>query len=238
MTGARTAGVACFLAVLSLLLGSAPLHAKEEPLIDKEDQKVMSTETFLNAHPDMKYRAEGWLAYDEGRHGDALEHFTRAASFGDKLSQAMLAEMAWNGVGQPVDRPLGYAWADLAAERGYRQFVVLREQYWKQLSEDERVRAVEIGQPLLEKYAHAVTAPALAEVLRNGRGWHSRGRLKRKPDVRVPGPYGLPTDIRGHDFFAEKFWNPKRYQEWVDEVWTDPPRENVEVGAPATIGVK
>jgi len=230
---------AFLLAVLSFLVAvSVPLHASEEPLIDKEDQKVMSSQTFLNAHPDMKYRTEGWLAYDEGRYEDALEKFTKAAGFGDKLSQAMLAEMAWKGIGQPVDRSLGYAWADISAERGYRQLVALREQYWKQLSEDERVRAMEIGQPLMEKYAHAVTGPALAKVIRNGRGWQNRGRLKRKLDVIVPGPYGMQTYIRGHDFYAEKFWNPKQYQEWVDEVWTDPPKENVDVGAPATIGVK
>lgn len=231
---------ACVLAILSLLVaGCVHPHAKEAPLIDKEDQKVMSTATFLNAHPDMKYRTEGWLAYDEGRYEDALEHFTTAASFGDKLSQAMLAEMAWEGVGQPVDRALGYAWADISAERGYRQFVALREQYWAQLSEEERVRAVEIGRPLLEKYAHAVTWPAMTKVLRNARGWHSRGRLKINPDtVRVPGPYGLPTDIRGNDFYAAKFWNAEKYQQWVDQIWIDPPRENVDVGAPTTIRVK
>ena len=103
-----------FIAGLFLLV-SGHLLAGEEPLIDTEDQKVMSSRSFLEAHPDMKYRTEGWLAYDEGRYEDARKLFTKAAGFGDKLSQAMLAEMAWKGIGQPVDRPLAYAWADISA---------------------------------------------------------------------------------------------------------------------------
>ena len=146
--------------------------------------------------------------------------------------------MAWKGIGQPVDRPLGYAWADISAERGYRQFVALREQYWRQLSDAERMRAIEIGQPLLDKYTHAVTGAALKKELRKARRYMISGRINRGADVVVPGPYGMATVIRGHDFYAEKFWNAGRYQEWVDEVWTDPPRENVDVGAPITIGAE
>mgnify|MGYP002652698796 CR=1 FL=1 len=226
-----------FIAGLFLLV-SGHLLAGEEPLIDTEEQKVMSSRSFLEAHPDMKYRTEGWLAYDEGRYEDARKLFTKAAGFGDKLSQAMLAEMAWKGIGQPVDRPLGYAWADISAERGYRQFVALREQYWRQLSDAERMRAIEIGQPLLDKYTHAVTGAALKKELRKARRYMISGRINRGADVVVPGPYGMATVIRGHDFYAEKFWNAGRYQEWVDEVWTDPPRENVDVGAPITIGAE
>ena len=228
-----------FIAVLFLLVsGSDPLLAKEEPLIDKEDQKVMSSRGFLEAHPDMKYRTQGWLSYDEGDYAAARNFFTKAAGFGDKLSQAMLAEMAWKGIGQPVDRPLAYAWADISAERGYWQLVALREQYWSELSEEERARAIEIGQPLLEQYTQAVTGPALKKELRKARRYMISGRINRGANVVVPGPYGMATVIRGHDFYAEKFWNAERYQEWIDDVWTDPPKENVDVGAPITIGVK
>ncbi|UWX04668.1 hypothetical protein H1235_08470 [Pseudoxanthomonas sp. NC8] len=63
----------------------------------------------MDAHPDLKYRSEGWLAFHGGRFEEAIAHFTRAASFGDKPSQAMLAEMAWKGQGKAVDRALAYA---------------------------------------------------------------------------------------------------------------------------------
>ena len=114
----------------------------------------------------------------------------------------------------------------------------MREQYWSELSEEERARAIEIGQPLLEQYTQAVTGPALKKELRKARRYMISGRINRGANVVVPGPYGMATVIRGHDFYAEKFWNAERYQEWIDDVWTDPPKENVDVGAPITIGVK
>jgi hypothetical protein len=228
------------LIVLGLLgtVAAPALAGAPDAAIDRDDQRVMSTDAFLNAHPDMKYRREGWLAFDAGRYPEAIGHFTRAAGFGDKISQAMLAEMAWKGQGQPANRPLGYAWADLAAERGYRQFVALREQYWAQLTAEERVAAIAAGRTLLPVYSHDVTRVALAQHLRKARWTMVSGRINRSAEVRVPGPGVLWTPIRGHDFYAEKFWNPARYQEWTDAVWTDPPRENVEVGAPVQVDGK
>lgn len=220
--------------VLGMAAGAVPAR-DDAPLIDREDQKVMSTIAFLDAHPDLKYRREGWLAFDAGDHAAAIGHFREAARFGDKISQAMLAEMAWKGLGQPVDRPLGYAWADLAAERGYRQFVALREQYWAKLTAHERERAIEVGQPLLPVYSQEATQATMEKHLRKARRYMIAGRVSRGGDVYVPGPGGQWTRIRGHDFYAEKFWNPQWYQEWTDQVWKDPPTENVDVGEPVTV---
>ncbi|GAB3505325.1 sel1 repeat family protein [Pseudoxanthomonas daejeonensis] len=217
-------------------VASGVAHAgSDDASIDRDDQQVMSTIAFLDAHPDLKYRREGWLAFEAGDYATAIGHFTKAARFGDKMSQAMLAEMAWKGQGQTVDRPLGYAWADLAAERGYRQFVALREHYWGQLTPQERERAIEVGQPLLPLYSQEVTQVTMSKHLRKARRYMIAGRVSRGGDVYVPGVGGLWTKIRGHDFYAEKFWNPQRYQEWTDQVWKDPPRENVDVGEPTTI---
>jgi TPR repeat protein len=229
----------CTTALIILgLLGTvvAPALADgPDAAVDRNDQLVMSTDAFLNAHPDMKYRREGWLAFEAGQYPEAIAHFTRAASFGDKISQAMLAEMAWKGQGQPANRPLGYAWADLAAERGYRQFVALREQYWAQLDAGERAAAIAAGQQLLPVYSHDVTRAVLEKHLRKARRTMISGRVNRGGDVYVPGVGGQWTRIRGHDFYAEKFWNPAWYQEWTDAVWTDPPEENVDVGAPEQV---
>jgi hypothetical protein len=220
-----------------VLLGTGLAHADNpDPTIDRNDQIVMSTDAFLSAHPDMKYRREGWLAFEAGQYPQAIAHFTEAARFGDKMSQAMLAEMAWKGQGQAVNRPLGYAWADLAAERGYRQFVALREQYWAQLTAEEQATAIKVGQPLLPVYSQAVTQVALDKHLRKARRYMTSGRVNRGGEVSVPGPGGSWTNIRGHDFYAEKFWNPEWYQEWTDAIWTDPPKENVDVGAPSPVG--
>jgi hypothetical protein len=222
-------------AALVLLACVASAQATEEPVIDAQDQQVMSTDAFLSAHPDMKYRIEGWNAYTEGDFELARTLFLKAAAYGDKPSQGLLAEMAWKGQGQPVDRPTAYAWADLSAERGYRDFVALREQYWRQLSKEERVRAIAVGQPLLATYADAVTGRKLTRFLRRQRFGMISYRPRKDVTVLVPGRGGLYTQIRGHDFYASKFWEPAKYREWVDAVWTDPPRENVDVGEPSAI---
>lgn len=220
-----------FLLSLSLALAPAPAHAGDNPAtLDREDQAVMASRTFLQGHPDLKYRTEGFLAWDEGRLEEARGHFLKAAEHADKPAQAVLAEMAWKGIGTPVDRAMGYVWADLAAERGYRQFVAQRERYWAQLDEAGRARALEAGTAVLAHYGDAAAKPRLARQMRRAQQGMIRTVRRKDITVRVPGRGGLPTEIRGHDFYADKFWQPEQYFAWVDAVWKDPPAEHVEVG--------
>ena len=223
------------LAIAAMLAAMPVAQGMEATPVDAEDVKVMSSEAFLRAHPDMKHRSEGWKAYTDADFELARTHFLKAAAYGDKPSQGMLAEMAWKGQGQPEDRPTAYAWADIAAERGYRHFVAQREFYWRELSEHEQARALELGQPLLAEYRDDVARPRLARHLRRARFHMIGGRPRRDATVVVPGPDGLPMRIRGHDFYAEKFWQPAAYQAWVDQVWTDPPEQNVDVGDPERV---
>ena len=94
---------------------------------------VISSESFLAAHPDLNNRHRGMQAYEAGRYPEAMSYFRRGARYADKASQAMVAEMLWKGEGGPRDPALAYAWMDLAAERGYPGFTVMRERYWAQL---------------------------------------------------------------------------------------------------------
>ena len=219
------------LLTISMALAASPTHAQKDlGAIDRDDQVVLASEGFLNAHPDMKFRTEGFLAYQDGRFAEARSHFLRAAEFADKPAQAMLAEMAWKGIGQPPDRSIGYVWADIAAERGYRQFVILRERYLSELDATERARAVEEGAAFMQRYGDASAQYRLVKHLQRARRLMISGRARKDVDVWVPGPYGLRTQIRGHDFYASKFWEPEQYFMWVDAVWKNPPIENVEVG--------
>ncbi|MGH8060907.1 MAG: sel1 repeat family protein [Pseudoxanthomonas sp.] len=200
--------------------------------IGRRDQKVMSTRTFLNAHPDLKYRYEGWVAYEAGDYGQALDHFRMASRYADKASQAMVAEMLWQGRGVPVNHALAYAWADLAAERGYVRFVRLREQYWRVLDVAERERSIREGRPLLEEYADAVARPRIDAFLAKAarRDYRSGVSVGKPWEVRVVGPGGSMMSIPGHRFYAPKYWDPVQYQAWQDEIWAAPPKGQVDVG--------
>ena len=76
--------------------------------------------------------------------------------------------MARDGLGRAADAAEAYAWADLAAERGYREFLVLRERIWEGLDETQRGRALALGTQLYAEYGDAVAKPRLERLLRIG----------------------------------------------------------------------
>ncbi|MBX3711659.1 MAG: sel1 repeat family protein [Lysobacter sp.] len=99
-----------------------------------------------------RYRLYGHVAAAERRWPNAADDFRVAASYADKYSQHRLSLLYWHGVGVEKDRVQAYLWADLAAERGYTEFLAVRERMWRQLDEAERAAAVERGPALYEHY--------------------------------------------------------------------------------------
>lgn len=181
---------------------------------------------FLSGHPDLRYRMHGQAEIEKGRLDDAFSFFRRAAWYGDKASQGMVAEMLWNGQGTARDRALAYAWMDLAAERGYYGFALLRERYWDALTEEERARALELGTEVYAQYGDAAAEPRLATALRRARrsGTGSRTGFTGNVKINVPGPGGEHITIDGAKFYDDRYWDPKQYRAWQDEVWTHPAR--------------
>ena len=231
MRGQRAGFVVIGLVCAALSLQAVAANAEKE-VIDRKEQRVLSTRTFLNAHPDMKYRQEGWEAYQAGDHVLAMKDFMKASRYADKASQAMVAEMLWRGLGVPADPSMAYAWADLAAERGYPQFIRLREQYWRDLDAAQRERAVRDGQALLAEYADAAARPRMAEFMKKAkqRIRRSASSVSAPKEVRVPDQFGGMMRIPGHQFYDSKFWDAKEYQAWQDAVWKDLPQGKVDVG--------
>src|SRR5690606_16599770 len=92
--------------------------------------EIIESDTFRNGHPDIRWRQDGMQALERNDPRRAFDYFQRAARHADKPSQAMVAEMLWTGRGVIRDRPLAYAWMDLAAERQQRDLLIKREYYW------------------------------------------------------------------------------------------------------------
>jgi hypothetical protein len=222
-----------------------PHVAEQQPPVERPTQgnfvgepgisPELMTEGFLSAHPDLRWRREGLHAYANKRYDEAMQYFLRAARYADKPAQAMVAEMHWKGIGVPQDRELGYAWMDLAAERFYSNFVILREQYWGTLDAAQRVNAIERGQPLLAEYGDGVAKARMATVLRRNRGvTGSRvGFVGNLQIIPFTGPNaGTGLTIRADEYYAPKFWQADKYFEWQDQVWDAPAarKGRVEVG--------
>ena len=231
-----------FLALLALALFLSTAAAA--PSVPARERDLWAMPGFLYAHPDVKYRKLGFWHLEQNETEQALASFRKAARFGDKASQAMLAEMYWSGERVSADRPQAYAWMDLAAERGYAMFLVRREALWEQLSLAEQARALDVGGPLYAEYGDDVAKPRLKSWLaRATRGSSSPtgSHLGALGAVRIipatplnadvtRGPHALGFSISGDTYYHRKFWFPERYFEWTDSIWVDMPEGEVEVG--------
>ncbi|MGY0633262.1 hypothetical protein [Luteimonas sp. A478] len=211
-----------------VLLGSASASAQDA----LDEHVVMQSEAFLTAHPDLNNRRRGMAAYEVGRYKEALTFFRGAARYADKPSQAMVGEMLWKGEGTSRDPALAYAWMDLAAERGYPGFTVIRERLWAGLDDAQREDALVRGEQVYAEYGDAVSRPRIDQVLRRERRrtTGSRTGFVGFLEIRIPGPGGIVQSIDGNRFYDPKYWEPEQYHAWQDAVWTQLPAGRVDIG--------
>lgn len=220
-------------AALALTWTVSPASERTPLPDDPTEDPIMMSAGFLSSHPDLRYRLLGVEAYRDSDYERALEHFRRAAYYADKPSQGMVAEMLWTGQGTARDPALAYAWMDLAAERGYRGFVIQRERYWSRLDEAARNRAITEGQSVYERYGDAAARPRIDRELRRARRQITGSRTGRPVGalrIEVPGPNGTSIGIDATKFYDPVYWDPEQYQAWHDQVWMKPRTGNVDVG--------
>lgn len=218
-------------------MATQPLPAREAPVVGAGTPPI--TTSFLYGHPDLRFRMLGLEDFRQGNYADALAFFRRASYYGDKPSQGMVAEMLHDGRGTAPDPVQAYVWMDLAAERGYRGFLGLRERYWNELDEAQRARAIEEGQPVFAEYGDAATQPRLARMLRRERLKMTGSRAGNVGNVgnlrvyvNVDNGY---VQIDGSKFYDKRLWDPALYREWQDSIWMSPRIGTVTVGAPEQI---
>lgn len=229
----RSFALACLLAAPAMPQASA---AADKSGIDP----AVLTEGFLAAHPDLRWRGEAVRAYRDRDYAGALAYLKRAARYADKPSQAMIAEMYWNGIGVEQDRPLAYAWMDIAAERLYHEFLVRREVYWNALDDTAREDAIRRGQAILAEYGDEVAKPRLERELRRARGRITGSRVGSVgPMTIIPftGPLaGAGMTLTGDQYYAREYWDPAEYWRLQDRIWKAPLRERVDVGEVEQVG--
>lgn len=204
--------------------GAAPSDPTNDP--------VMITAGFLNGHPDLRFRMLGMEKLRGNDPAAAFGFFQRAGFYADKVSQAMVAEMLWNGTGTPANKPLAYAWMDLAAERGYKGFVELRERYWAALDPAGQQQAIAEGEAIYARFGDDAATPRLSQAMRREqhRMTGSRTGFAGNLKIFVPGPNGVDEQIDGSKFYDERYWDPDKYRQYQDSIWMTPRVGRVDVG--------
>lgn len=202
------------LALALALLCAGPLHAQAPQ--DAANSNVVDSHTFINGHPDLKWRRDAMAQYDAGRYEQALVLFQRAARYADKPSQAMVSEMYQTGQGVAADPVLAYVWIDLAAERGYPKLIARREALWTGLDEAQRKSAVAQGGALYREYGDPTARPRLLGELRRVTAQSTGSRLGQPGpmQVYVRGAQSEYPVGSGEQFYDPRYWGGDGYFEW------------------------
>lgn len=234
----------------SVMFAMAPTPAVAQQTDEGLLVTLLNNRQIIAAHPDLFYRDLGIRAYSANDKHAAVGLLLKAAGYADKPAQAILAAMYWNGDGIAKDHPRGYAWMDLAADRGYKDLLIQREQYWAQLSAPERELAVSEGRQIYAKYNDKEGLNKLDQALKHAANQATGSRtgfggsnltVRMRGGAAGPGltPKGDtgPTElggspVRGTDYYSPELWSAAPYAKLKDRVWEYARHETgkVEVG--------
>lgn len=226
---------------LLLVLGALPAASAVAQSYDPQLHRVTESAAYAVAHPGEQARQLGFRALTQDRPAEARRQFLFGARYADKLSQFMLGQLYWEGIGGPVDRPLAYAWMDLAAERGNAAALARREVLWNALDTDEQARALVVGKPLQARYADAAAQPRLEAVMRRNRknvtgsmlGWAGKLSMcvaEEHKGMRTGIEGTCPPTVAGETYYDDRLWEPQHYWASQDAVMTRELGTQVEVG--------
>jgi hypothetical protein len=231
--------IAAFLiGALSCLGAIAADDASNDSEVQKTLKAMHNASTWF--HPDLYGLTQGMHEYARQHYAAALKLYEVGALHADKLSQLCIGLMHLNGEGTEKDPVAAYAWIDIAAERGYPQFVATRDDVAKTLTADQLDQAKRLRTKLGERYGDAVAKPRMALQLKLGMMNFTGSRTGFDSGVtqisEVPcgpalviGGRAVPQIGCGgmNDFLAKDNWKPELYfaardREWMPQVTVGP----------------
>lgn len=151
---------------LLLLVATGAGAGERLTLTDASFLEVDSGIRAAQGRPNEQSRLAGHKAYLRQDYGAAISQFERAAYYADKFSQHSLSLMYWHGVGVTPDPVQAYIWADLAAERGSKSLLLIRERMWAELVPAQRVLAKAKGPDFYARYGDDVAQPRAEGAMR------------------------------------------------------------------------
>ena len=152
--------IVCVLALISLPI-SAYAQRSSELSADFPDSRTMAVQDKVERLFDAAQFERAFFIYRN-----------ELSPIGDKYAQYMVGFMYHEGMGVEEDPVSAAAWYQLAAERGTREFVVVRDRLLHVMDEDDAVEARVLYQELRLRYCDM--AVLLASIKRNVRELRNR----------------------------------------------------------------
>lgn len=230
--------MSCRLLVVGIA-AAIPMLGYATDMKDKASQEALLAmqRSSTYGHPDQEGQFSGMESYAHGDFKRAMEQFKSGARYADKLSQLSIALMYLNGEGVQKDDVEAFAWAAIAAERQYPQFLATRDQIWANLNASQREQAKLRVEQLYADYGDAVAKPRMELALRQGRSEMTGSLLGSSAGNAVhtltpeqfngSGPMpacGAATiqfaPITGcSNIYASSRWDAKKYFSTTDSLW-------------------
>lgn len=176
-------------------------------------------------HPNELHRIYAAKAAASGHWSDAAKHFRKAARYADKYSQHRLSMLYWHGIGVGKDPVEAYVWADIAAERGYPQFLAIREKMWAALTPDQQAAVPARGAARYKEFGDPAAKPRFAAALAKGKSKVTGSRtgfanhlaiVTRGTGISLFGDGG---GVNLERMYEASRTDPKKYWEFEDHAW-------------------
>ena len=178
-------------------------------------------------HPNELHRIYANKAAAAGSWGDAVRNFRIAARHADKYSQHRLSMLYWHGVGVDSDRVEAYIWADLAAERGYPQFLAIREKMWAELTPQQQAEVPQRGLAFFKEYADSAAKPRFERALAQGKRQMTGSRTGFDAGLIISSIgggnqlFGSVGGVNLKMMYDASRTDPKKYWAFEDYVWKE-----------------
>lgn len=141
--------------------------------------------------------------WEQGHYRAGLERFKRAASWGSKEAQYALGLIYYTGRHVPVNKPLGLAWLELAAERNDPQKSQVAKSAERLATADEMRQARQLLSHMRERYADEVAAKRAWKHYQHARIYVAMAKMNGvMPDCESL-PAGGSPDQNAANFAAE-----------------------------------
>lgn len=220
MSDSRTRPAAARLAGLALVCAGLVMPAAAQDPPQRESGLGVGYGEHVPSAWEMR---QGRQKYQSGNFTAAFWHYTNAAVWADKFAQYNIGVMYLRGEGVEFDAVRGWAWLELAAERGYPDMVRAADDLYELLDEEQRAAGERIlREELLPDYGDATRVPATARRMERERRKATGSRTGSEAMLSFLRVYdGSGISRRGDEYYAAAKWDFERIVRFETQLMKD-----------------